>query len=451
MVKADIRRILEGEISPEAVREEEESARWAVGGRLPQAVVMPESVEEGSRVLALGHRHGWRIHPAGLGTWLGGGGPWPPADVVLSTARLQGVGDHEPADFVASVRAGTSLGGLSDLLSRHGQWVPLDPPGGRVGSVGAAVALGVGGGLSHGFGGPRELVLGLSAVAGDGRVLTWGGRVMKNVAGFDMTRLMVGSWGELGLVAEVTFRLFPLPPEDATLLVSAPRAEDLLEVASVACTLPLPLTAVELFDPLPLPEGSGEGAETKRPAALVLRFLGSPGQVREAELRFRSLLKGKALSHRRGLARLDRDESRALQEAMESWEEGGEMVLRAALLPARLGELVTEARHLSHLPGRGGEPPLLALAAHVPRGILRVRVQGVPETGRGLREWAVMLGEWRTRLRERGGSLTLSLAPPALTGILSPWQPLGPEGPLMEGVRQLLDPGGILPRRRVGE
>ncbi len=443
--RGDLRRILGGELSPEALRPPGESVRWGVAGRLPEAVVMPESVDEASRVLALAHRHGWRVHPAGRGTWLRGGGPRIPADVILSTARLQGIQDYEPADFVASVWGGTSLGDLSETLAPQNQWLPLDPPGGRRGSVGAMVALGVGGGLRHGFGGPKDLVLGLTVVAGDGRVLRWGGKVMKNVAGFDMTRLMVGSWGELGWVAAVTFRLFPSPAQDTTLLVSAPRAEDLLAAVRLAAALPVPLAAVELLDPFPWEPGPGEGG-----AALVLRFLGSPGQVRATESRLRNALPTARGPHVPQLRLLEGRESRELHGVLEDWEEGGELILRAALLPTRLGELLTEARRLARLPGGAEPPPRLALAAHAAQGVLRIRVNGLPEDPQGLGVWAQALGEWRSRLAQRGGSLTAMLGPERLFDSFSPWEPPGPEARLVEGVRRLLDPGAIFPRRRTG-
>ena len=121
---------------------------------------------------------------------------------------------------------------------------------GLEGSLGAAVALGVARPLRHLYGTPRDHVLGLTMVSGDGRVLRWGGRVVKNVAGFDLTRLSVGSWGSLGVITSVSARLFPIPESDVTLVCLA------LERRAAACrprprpSPPYPLPAVELVDPL---------------------------------------------------------------------------------------------------------------------------------------------------------------------------------------------------------
>jgi glycolate oxidase FAD binding subunit len=238
-------------------------------------VVAPSSVEELATLLTRASQEGWRVLPAGQGTWLDGGGP-AEFDVIVSTRRLDTIEEYEPADLTFTAGAGLKLSSLSEATRTNGQWLPLDPPGGARGTLGAAVAIGVSGPLRYLYGTTRDHILGLSMVAGDGRVLRWGGRVVKNVAGFDLTRLSIGSWGSLGVITSVSARLFPVPESDVTLVLSGPDADSLLPAASWMAHSGLPLAALELLDPLGGAEsflGFDPGQEESR-AGLVVRVMG---------------------------------------------------------------------------------------------------------------------------------------------------------------------------------
>jgi glycolate oxidase FAD binding subunit len=157
----------------------------------------------------------------GRSGWLSAGRPVDATDSV-SVAELSGVSDYVPGDLTITVRAGTTLADLARLTGEHGQWLPLNPFGSDSGSIGATVATGSSGPFSHGFGTIRDLVLGLEVVTGDAKIVRGGGRVVKNVAGFDLVRLMTGSWGTLGIITEVTLRLYALPAHRATIAMEAP-------------------------------------------------------------------------------------------------------------------------------------------------------------------------------------------------------------------------------------
>src|SRR5690606_21107007 len=237
---------LRGIVGDAGVRTGEAAARWAVHGAIPAAVVVPGSVEEAAAVLALASAEGWRIEPAGAGTWLGWGRPPERVDVALSAERLAAVEVYEPADLTAVVGAGATLRGLDDTFGRHGQWLPLDPPGGGAGTIGAAVSLAEAGPLRLAHGTPRDHVLGLTLVTGDGRVLELGGRVVKNVAGFDLIKLATGARGTLGLICRVAVRLRPLPERDATLVLTAAGPDAALDVAAAIRDARVEPAALEL-------------------------------------------------------------------------------------------------------------------------------------------------------------------------------------------------------------
>ena len=157
----------------------------------------------------------------GRSHWLGAGRPVA-ATETFSTASHAGVVDYVPGDLTITVRAGTTLAEIAIITGKEGQWFPVDPPGSYDGTIGATVATASSGPLSHAFGTIRDLVLGVEFVTGEGKTVRGGGRVVKNVAGFDLVRLMTGSWGTLGIITEVSLRLYALPSHRTTIAMDTP-------------------------------------------------------------------------------------------------------------------------------------------------------------------------------------------------------------------------------------
>ena len=180
--------------------------------------VEPGSVEEAAQALADATRRRARVAFRGGGTKRGWGNPGAPVDVALSTRRLDGPIEHNPGDLTAVLGAGVPLARARAALAREGQELPLDPPLGRDegATVGGVVATGDSGPLRHRYGAPRDLLLGMTVALSDGTVARSGGRVIKNVAGYDLPKLFAGSFGTLGLIAEVVVRLRPLPARTAS-------------------------------------------------------------------------------------------------------------------------------------------------------------------------------------------------------------------------------------------
>jgi glycolate oxidase FAD binding subunit len=215
------------------------------------------------------------VRIAGAGSWLDAGRPVR-ADRVLSLADVAGIVEYVPGDLTLTARAGTSLDEIAAVTGEHGQYLPLDPAGSRRGTIGATVATGSAGPLAHAFGPPRELVLGVECVTGRGDVVRGGGRVTKNVAGFDLTRLFTGSWGTLGVITEVTVRLRGRPLVDATIAIPMPRAgKSLAERLRAIRAARIEPYALELVG------GSLAGALGLEPrSTLLVRLAGNPDAVR---------------------------------------------------------------------------------------------------------------------------------------------------------------------------
>jgi glycolate oxidase FAD binding subunit len=160
----------------------------------------------------------------GAGTAQGWAGAPEPTDHVLETTGLTGVVTYNPADMTVAVRAGTPLTVLQQQLAAAGQRISLDPARARA-TVGGLVATADSGPLRHAYGGPRDLLIGVTVVLGDGTVTRSGGHVIKNVAGYDLGKLLCGSFGTLGVIAEVVLRVHPLPPASRTVTVPCDAAE----------------------------------------------------------------------------------------------------------------------------------------------------------------------------------------------------------------------------------
>jgi glycolate oxidase FAD binding subunit len=162
-------------------------------------------------------RTGVRI--VGAGTWLDAGAPVL-ASETISIRPLEGIVEYVPGDLTMTVRAGTTLADIHRATAAENQWLALDPHGSDEGTIGATVATGSSGPLMTSFGSPRDLVLGLEFVTGTGSIARGGGRVVKNVAGFDLSRLVAGSWGTLGPITEVTLRLHARPERDESVAIA---------------------------------------------------------------------------------------------------------------------------------------------------------------------------------------------------------------------------------------
>ena len=206
-----------------------------------QPLVAPADEAGVSLLLRTASAEGWHVGLVGAARWC----PTDcPADLLLTTRALDRVGPVSAADLVATVEAGTPWSRFRSVLAEHGVWAAADHPGpGR--TVGSVVATGTSGPLAAGFGRLRDHVLGITLVSGEGKIVRAGGTVVKNVAGYDLTKLAVGSFGGFGVVTSVTLRLRAVPRADATLVATGPR-DRLIDAALAVGDAGLTPSALEL-------------------------------------------------------------------------------------------------------------------------------------------------------------------------------------------------------------
>src|SRR5947208_2576145 len=242
--------------------------------------VAPASPDAVALLLGTARAEGWRVRLEGAGTWLPADAP---ADLALTTRRLDRVPAVEPQDLSATAEAGIGCDLLRQQLADRGTWLALDPPGLAGRTLGSVVATATAGPLRHGFGAVRDHILGVTFVTGDGRLVQSGGRVVKNVAGYDLTRLGAGGFGAFGVIVLVHLRLRALPRADQTFVLAGTR-EDLTQVAEDVAAAGLQPAALELMSP----------ALARRDGwALAVRLAGSAALVAAEEAGLRGASGGR--------------------------------------------------------------------------------------------------------------------------------------------------------------
>jgi glycolate oxidase FAD binding subunit len=193
----------------------------SIDGTVASEFVAPANAQEAAEALATAAALGQAVTPVGGGTALNLGNLPERVDCVLSTEHLAGIIDYEPTDLVLSVGAGTRFGDVQAILAEHGQRLPLDPPGAADATIGGLIATSRWGPLRYSAGTLRDLLIGISVAHPSGTVSKAGGMVVKNVSGYDMPRLYLGSLGTLGVVVSANFKVLPRPRAEATVIIAS--------------------------------------------------------------------------------------------------------------------------------------------------------------------------------------------------------------------------------------
>ena len=193
---------------------------WAIDGVEPLEVVSPSSEDQLSRVVASADSDGTALFPRGGGTRIDLGGVPSRSGIVIDMTGIDQVVAHNYADLTATFQAGITMRQVSETLSQHGQLLAVDPPLPGRATIGGTLAAGVSGPLKWHFGHPRDTVIGMKVVQPDGQVTKSGGQVVKNVSGYDMSRLHVGGLGSLGIILEASFKLTPVPMYEKTIVAA---------------------------------------------------------------------------------------------------------------------------------------------------------------------------------------------------------------------------------------
>jgi D-lactate dehydrogenase (cytochrome) len=342
------------------------TASYAVQGHAPRYAVLPGSVEELACVMAICHRVGATVTPWGGGSQQSQGTVERASDVVVVTRRLNSVLCYEPDDLTIGVGAGTTLAALRELLAAHGQMLPLDAPLPERATLGVLVATATDGPRRLGYGTLRDLLLGLTIVEVDGTITRLGGQVVKNVSGFDLVRLMLGSHGTLGVIAEVRLRTLPLAPAESTLLATFRTRAAALAFSDALKALPLTPTAVEYLD-----GGALWHIGTVGGAGVAVRVEGVPASCARHMRDATGLARRHGAIETRELTGADHEELwAAVANLSATILAPGETLLRLAVAPADVGAALDD---LETLLRRWGASVAVNARAH--NGVIYARVR----------------------------------------------------------------------------
>ena len=415
--------------------DEPATADYAVASRRPAVLAAPCTAEQVAEVLELALCEKLNVVPWGSGTQMHLGPPPAEYDVALSLQHLNRVLEYDSANLTLTAEAGLALREVYRMTTPGRQFLPLGYPGSEA-SLGGLLATNTSGGKRLRYGGMRDLLLGIQVALPEGELLRYGGRVVKNVAGYDMCKLYIGSLGAFGVVTEATFRLSMLPEEERLLVAVFPTPAQAMAAATAvrsAALLPSTVALVSAAgwtDALPVALQSGQ-------AALLVQVDGTLESVR------RQITEGEAICGAHGAlqaATVDGEELRTLWERLEVWR--------------------TSAPDLGLVQVRIGVPPsnveaALGLLNEVP-GFCRQPVSWLADAGIGsvtarlpfdaqADELAVQvwLHELRARLRDQEGFAVVESAPEALITQLDVWgTPTG--AGLLKLYKSRFDPNGVL-------
>ena len=431
----DAERELSAAVAPGTLLAGEPAASRAVAGLAPRFVAEPTTVDGVSRVLALATRHGLAVVPAGAGARLAWGALPRQLDVVLSLARLDRVLAHEPEDLTLSVECGARLDALNTILRPHGQFIPLDPARSAVSTIGGLIATGAAGPYRARYGTMRDLLLGLTVVRANGTIVKGGGRVVKNVTGYDIPKLHVGALGTLGVVVEAHLRLHPRPAEERTWAFAFPSAEAALDAA-----LEIRDTTVVLSRCQILTDGALRSlGETGPPPAALALTIGSVSEAVRAQGVTVAEIGARAGSQAIEVADTD---AWWRQVSDVTWPENG-----AAELTLRIGTRPTDlVKALHAVEAIRPAAAQLRATADVATGVLHLAMS--PAAVHDVHGIVVRVHQGLAAI---GATCVVEHAPPGAMPGLDVWGDIGPALEAMRRLKRELDPAGILnPGRYVG-
>lgn len=400
-----------------------------VGDAASLPKVSPQTVKDLAAVVALAHQTHWKLLIAGQGTKLSWGIPAQKIDLLLSTQHLHQLVDHAAGDMTVTAQAGMTFATLQTILAKHNQWIPLDPVYPAQATLGGILATRDAGSLRHRYGGVRDLCLGLTFVRSDGQIAKAGGRVVKNVAGYDLMKLFAGSFGTLGVVTELTLRTYPFPERSGTVLVRG----DAAVIASLTQDLKQSTLTPTAFDIWTGQDAASEGV------TLALRFQSLAESVLAQTDRVCEM------------ARLQSLEAEAISDSDADWWAIAAASLReskeADTVLCQIGVLPTLAvSSLATLQQKAMQTSVkLQGQIHASSGVGQLRLTGTATDCRGL------LGELRSVLEQSDGYLSILDAPLILKHNIEVWGYSGNALAAMRKLKEKFDPqGGLNPGRFVG-
>lgn len=427
---------LKGIVGESSILPEEQVAAYTFDGYVPKAVVLPASVQEMQDVLQFAVKQGVSVIPAGAGTKLGIGNLPEKVDVVLATTSLNSVVEYEPADLTVTVEAGIRLGDLQTELAKHRQYLALNPPYADRCTIGGIVATNASGSLRLRHGTARNQVLGLRVVRADGTVVKSGGKVVKNVAGYDLNKLYIGAFGTLGIITEVTLKLSPIPVRQAILTADFQNVQEAADTGlSIVGSQTLPMF-VNLFVNSDPARGGTEAPTDENKTLLVVGFGGDPETVAW------QLTQCQGIMEQNGAIGVTIVEGESLQHLQGAVQEFSEDNKNTEIIVAKLNLKRTDVAKFAAQIVEANWACDVQMMALLGSGVLYVTLPVTSDTD--YQSLANALTQLRQTAMSRQGNLIIEVAPPELKRHIDVWGSVEGTLSLMKQIKAKFDPAGLL-------
>ena len=418
-----------------------DSQNYLVDGIAPLDVVSPSTEEELRGIVASANEEGLGIIPWGGGSRISLGNTPSRPCLVVDMTNLNRVVSHNYADLTASFQAGANFGFVSEILAQQGQFLPIDPPVPARATIGGTLAAAVSGPLKWHFGHPRDTVIGMKVVQPDGAVTKSGGQVVKNVSGYDMSRLHIGGIGSLGIILEASFKLTPIPMYERTLLASFDTIEAAVEASMrVFNSYVMPL-AMTVFSPAVASRiGLDEGGERHH---LAVRLGGRPRTLARQVDEIAAMFAEAVASSQRDSEGPSQSVWRPLSDFGWSPETTPLLNIRIAALPSHTRDIlkaIDQTRDADLVPAAIAEPGF---------GTVEASWFGPDDTPADT--LIAIIAKLRKRASQLGATAVVQRCPPDAKAGIDVWGEDHPGIDVMRRMKSLYDPNRIMnPGRFVG-
>lgn len=426
--------------------------RYSVDDIKPLTVVFPSTEEELSEILRFADTHRVSVIPRGQGSLITLGNTPQKVDIILSLSRLYNLIDYDNENLTITVQSGASLSDVNKILYSKKQFIPLDPPSYTLITIGGAISTNISGPLRFFSGTPRDIILGLKVARADGEIIKTGGKTVKNVSGYDLSKIFIGSLGTLGVIIEATLRVFPIPEESKTLIAFFSHLDDVRVAVKSIIKSELTPASIEMINSyccqiinpfIMNPMNTGQ-------FALIMRIDGIVEAVERQILQTKEI----CISNKSSISlELEKDTNRKFWEAYRdlfdliSHQYPGVPILKAGLPISNIYEFIHSAIGIAN--SYNFDSPIISRAGNGIVYISLIPLNSDDESNP--LKYAKAIEEIRKAAKNLKGYLIVKSALPELKSIVNVWGTPGQDFTLMKKLKESFDPHNILnPGRFIG-
>ena len=427
------------------IQDPDQLKAYAIDGKKPKSVVTPATIDEVSKVVAYASQEYFAIVPRGNGSKMKMGGIPKKVDIVLSTRRLNRITDRDCENLTLSAESGLTLGEVQQGLAKVGKgyFLPLDPPFTDQATLGGIVATNSSGPKRLLYGSARDMMIGAKAVFPNGDIVVSGGKTVKNVSGYDMCKLLIGSYGTLGILCEMTFKLLPLPEKEATLGLSFAALEDADDFVRELRGGQLIPSSIEILNGLAVQKM--KSSISMPPNGNYLVAVGLEGVAESID---RQVSEMSEMGKKHGTLEavtLDAEKHQAFWVALRDFssrltdEDSNVISMKSNFLISKCGDILGSYEKIAR--GLGIH---CAFISHAGNGILYSHVLPGKSIRSKVDSFVELIEKLTAEAAKNGGGLVVESSPPSIKKRVDVWGQSRSDYLVVRRLKEQIDPAGIL-------